>query len=112
MATLMVSPFIILLLVSPWLDYALSKRRIKKSRLFNDTIKFSISSEGCKAISSHSNSQYDWHCITNATRLKDGVILFFSKTQLIWLPDSLIKTGSVNQLNDIIKSNVLKLKYA
>jgi hypothetical protein len=81
-------------------------RSFKKSPYHNDSIRSELSETGLNTAGRASSATIGWQAITKARRLPDGFLLYTGPNLFYWLPSSSQVSGSPNDTEEMIRSNV------
>lgn len=82
------------------------KRRMRKSPLMGETFEVNISEESFDLSSSLARTSLKWDLFTKVVHFKDGLLLFQNPSGFIWLPYSGLRTGNIQQLEELVQRHV------
>lgn len=101
-----ISIFLALLLQGPRLDYFFLKRRLQKSSFYGDDTRIGVSDSGVFISTPKSQTVLQWSAFTKATRVSGGFLVFSAPAVLYWWPDEAITTGTVDEVENLVKANI------
>lgn len=107
-----ISVFFALRVFAQRIEEWLIRRRFRKSPYHDERIRIQLSPDGFTANGTKSNIQLSWAVFTGARRLNDGFLLFQGPSDCNWLPISAITKGTVEDAEELIRTNVSDYKRA
>lgn len=99
--------FFLLLVQGPRIDYFFLKRRLRRSPFYGDELKILVSREGIVVNTPRSQASLKWSVFTRARRLASGFLLFTEPTAFHWWPDSALAHGTLEEVTDLLRQNVV-----
>ena len=94
---------LLLLLTGPRIDYWLLLRKFKRSPLYNNIVISTLSTQGYHCECELSKVELSWRMFSTAYRMQDGFLIFDTQQQYYWWPDSALKEGSVDEVEQLLK---------
>lgn len=104
------SVFLVLLIFARRIDEFRMGRRFRKSPYRDERIRIQLSADGFDAKGTKSSAQLSWAVFTGARRLEDGFLLFQGPGVFNWLPLRAITEGTVEEAEELIRTNVSDYK--
>jgi len=98
--------FLVLLAAGPRFDYWLMKRRFRRSPYYDNEYRISVTPSGYLASSTQSRVELAWSAFTKAQRFPDGFLVLTGPQVCYWWPDSSLVTGSISEVESLLKQNV------
>ncbi len=87
------------------------KRQLRKSPFKGEEIEVSITDESFDLRSSLAITSLKWGIFTKVVRFEDGVLLFQSPHVFFWMPYSGLRTGTSQQLEELVRKHVPANKF-
>lgn len=97
--------FLLLLVLGPRIDYALTRRRLKKSAFYGDSMQIQVNALGIAVTSPRSELKLSWSVFTKARRIASGFMVH-SDGSIHWWPDSALSAGSIGDVERLLRENV------
>ena len=98
--------FIFLLMLGPRVDYALMRRRLKKSPFYGGEAHICVAESGVSVRTPRSDLSLSWAAFTHVKRLANGFMLFSGPDSWYWWPDSALASGTVGDVERLLRISV------
>jgi hypothetical protein len=98
--------FLALLAIGPRFDYWLMRRRWRRHPQFNESLRVEATDAGLTFATPKTSGTADWSAYTSAVSRPLGVLLYSTKWDYLWLPDSAIVEGTTVELRDLLRSKL------
>jgi hypothetical protein len=98
--------FLPLLAIGPRFDYWYMRRRWRRHPQFNESLRFEAADSGLSFFTQKSSGIIQWSAYTSAVARPRGVLLYATKWEYYWLPDSAIAEGSAAEMRALLRSKL------
>lgn len=109
---LYVGVFGLVLLFSSKLDEWLLRRGFRKSPFRNEPMRVELADEGLHAAGNVSSASLKWPAFTCVRRFPDGFLLFHGPRLFRWLPMCYLKSGSVEEIDKLLRAKISDYRNA
>jgi hypothetical protein len=103
--------FLLLLIVGPRFDYWLVRYRWKRHPQHNELLRVEAADSGISFVTPKSSGTAQWGVYPKAVARPSGVLLYSSRWEYFWLPDTAIVEGSAEEIRALLESKS-KLQHA
>jgi hypothetical protein len=99
---------LVLLILGPRIDYWVMKRRFRRSPFYNSDVRILVTPDGIVSSDAISRVELAWSAFTKARRFPDGLLVVLGQAQFYWLPDSALHTGTVSEVENLLRLNIAR----
>jgi len=98
--------FLALLAIGPRFDYWLMRRRWRQHPQFNESLRVEAADGGLTFVTPKTSGTANWSAYTGAVSRPHGVLLYSTKWNYLWLPDSAIVEGTPEEFRKLLRSKL------
>ena len=96
--------FLLLLAMGPRFDYWSMRRRWRRHPQFNELLQIEAGDAGLTFSTPKSSGTAQWSVYTSAVVRPQGVLLYSTKWEYLWLPDKAIAEGSAAEVRELLRA--------